>query len=139
MLIVLLHAILMWQQAQMTGTASAKSITLIQHEANPPDQFSKPYVFSLVQEGHVESGKIPCLPLYECSPVTIHEKVIDVAPLEWAGPDTRWDYSGCPPPEYAVVCVPTKTIPVKHRTCGDASRFLVQSEDRKWHCLALNR
>src|ERR1700678_991702 len=82
--VILLHAIILWQsQVKLSGQADAHSVSFGQHEYEPPDQFSKPYVFSVVQEGHVESGKVPCIPLYGCSPVTIHEKVMDVASLEW--------------------------------------------------------
>ena len=55
----------------------------------------------------------------------------DVPPKEWDGPDM--EEGPCP---IGFACMDNK-VPVHHRTCTDKSRFLLMSEDNRWHCLAL--
>jgi len=70
-------------------------------------------------------------------PIPFHEAYrpppFDVPPKEWDGPELDW---GCQPSEESTVCMDTR-IARHHRACEDKSRFLLMSEDGKWHCLAL--
>jgi hypothetical protein len=65
----------------------------------------------------------------------------DVPPVEWDGPDTlgsRYEKEWKEPCRDRVgeTQPPCKTK-IHHRVCADKSRFLLMSEDGKWHCLRL--
>jgi hypothetical protein len=67
-----------------------------------------------------------------------HPDVFDVVPTEWDGPDTTYKSELA-----AFDCGYNKTpsacekVPVHHIGCASKSRFLLQSEDGRWHCLKL--
>ena len=54
----------------------------------------------------------------------------DIAPKEWDGPEQVWA-----PCKTGVICSGDTVMLLHHIACEDKSRFLLQSEDNKWHCL----
>jgi hypothetical protein len=70
---------------------------------------------------------------------------IDVSPKQWDGPD-RHHVNRCGPSGINTldggeiqICNDDSIELVHHMTCTEKSRFLMASEDGKWHCLALGK
>jgi hypothetical protein len=60
--------------------------------------------------------------------------ILDMPPKEWDGPGQHWE-TQCD--ETSHNCMYIGPAPDHHIACEDKSRFLLPSEDGKWHCLKL--
>lgn len=64
--------------------------------------------------------------------------LFDLAPKESDGPETTYkSYKDAWDCGYSKTPSACEKVPVHHVACEDKSRFLLQSEDGKWHCLKL--
>jgi hypothetical protein len=77
------------------------------------------------------ASSLAVLLLNGCSNVGAQQVVIgdDQAPKEWDTTEDSYGINTSPPPP--------KTFQLHHVECTNKSRFKMQSEDGKWHCLKL--
>jgi hypothetical protein len=149
MLIVLLHAIMMWQATtKVCGCAPGSEAwgccgggTNIQ-SLSYPAPFHKGDCFEAVSDTVLERS--PC-PVYPTSAVVTIVPTLDEPPLDKPAGESYWGiyevgrHYETEYPDTFLVGVSTSEAKIFTRVCADKSRFMLKSTDGKWHCLALNR
>jgi hypothetical protein len=117
------------QQVTSTTTGSVKILKVPEaHACTPEENFQR--------LNKMQPNSLVSFDMNGCT-TEVKQAPFDVPPVETHGPDTTTDYDCRKWAESGCTELPTRLT--LHRTCADKTRFLMFSEDGKWHCLALSQ